>query len=180
MTNPASARRIAARSAGVILIIATTALAITTFRQHRTISSLETDLEQAVEERSQLESALDEHASEVERLEEALAGEQRPPSRRAGDAVGRLPNGMSRSEAETLLRDDLQSRGESLIHELTGLEGVLGGTLGFYSREEIQVLNDRWVLAWYEDGHIGGELLLKYTIDEEREVHWTLLDVAEY
>ncbi len=164
----------------MLLLLAATALAITTFRQHRTISSLETELEQAGEERSQLESALDEQASEVERLEEELAAEQLPPSRRAGEAVGSLPHGMSRSEADTLLRDDLQSRGESLIYELTGLEGVLGGTLDFYSREEIRVLNDRWVLAWFEDGHIGGELLLKYKIDGDRNVYWTLLDVAEY
>ncbi len=179
MANRSSARRIAARTAGTLLLVAATALGITTFRQQQTISSLERQLEQAVEERSQLESALDEHATEVERLEEEIAAERLPPSRRAGDAIGSLPHGMRRSEADTLLRDDLQSRGESLIYELTGLEGVLGGTLGFYSREDIHVLNDRWVLAWFEDGHIGGELLLKYEIDGDRNVHWTLLDVAE-
>ncbi len=74
----------------------------------------------------------------------------------------------------TFLRDQVQER-----PELIPTEPVLGGTMSFYDREEIQVLNHRWVLATYEDGHISGQILLEYDIDEEGEISWEVLDVTE-
>lgn len=74
----------------------------------------------------------------------------------------------------SFLRDQVQDN-----PELIPTEPVLGGTMSFYDRDAIQVLNDRWVLATYEDGHISGQILLEYDIDEEGEISWEVLDVTE-
>ena len=74
----------------------------------------------------------------------------------------------------SFLRDRLQEQPE-LIPE----EGVLGGTMNFYDREAIHVLNDRWVLATYDDGHIMGEILLAYEIDEQHQVDWEVVAVSD-
>lgn len=65
---------------------------------------------------------------------------------------------------------DLQSRSE-----LIPFDGVLGGTMGFYSDKHIQVLTDKWVLAYFEDGHIFGFILLEYDI-KDGEITWKVID----
>ena len=56
----------------------------------------------------------------------------------------------------------------------TPVEGVLGGTMRWIY-EESKVLTRNWALVYYEDGHIGGYALLKYTFDENDHVHWELI-----
>lgn len=53
--------------------------------------------------------------------------------------------------------------------ELIGFDGVLGGTMSFWS---IHLLNDQWVYAVFEDGHIGGTGLYEYTIEENGMITW--------
>ena len=60
--------------------------------------------------------------------------------------------------------------------ELIPYEGVLGGTMGFYSEDMIHVLTARWVLAAFEDGHIGGNMLLEYRVSGEGEITWSVID----
>jgi hypothetical protein len=69
----------------------------------------------------------------------------------------------------TMLRDDLLSR-----PEIIPVAPVVGGTMGFYDRDGIRLLNDKWALAWFEDGHIGGYLLLEFEIKEEK-IDWKVL-----
>lgn len=59
--------------------------------------------------------------------------------------------------------------------ELIPFEGTLGGTMGFYTRENITVLNDRWVFARFEDGHIRGSMLLEYRLSPTGELQWEIL-----
>ncbi len=71
---------------------------------------------------------------------------------------------------EEKLIEDLIEKPELIPHE-----PVLGGTMGFYNRDDIYLLNDQWVLASFEDGHIGGYILLEFEIGEEQEIDWQVL-----
>lgn len=53
--------------------------------------------------------------------------------------------------------------------EMIGFDGVLGGTMFFWS---IHLLNDQWVYAEFEDGHIDGSGIYEYTIDENGLITW--------
>jgi hypothetical protein len=59
--------------------------------------------------------------------------------------------------------------------ELIPYEGVMGGTMGFYSKKDIHILSSRWVLASFEDGHIGGRMLLEYRVDPGGKIHWRVI-----
>ena len=56
--------------------------------------------------------------------------------------------------------------------ELIPYEGTLGGTMGFYFKKEIWVLNNKWVFAYFEDGHTSGYLLLEYTVTDDGRINW--------
>ncbi|HVJ47992.1 hypothetical protein [Desulfitobacterium sp.] len=59
--------------------------------------------------------------------------------------------------------------------ELIPYKGVLGGTMGFYNENAIHVLTDQWVLASFNDGHIGGYMLLKYDWNDG-EFSWKVME----
>jgi len=59
--------------------------------------------------------------------------------------------------------------------ELIPYEGILGGTMGFYHNEDIHVLTDRWVFAYFDDGHISGYMLLSYDINNGT-ISWKVID----
>ena len=76
--------------------------------------------------------------------------------------------GISNPE-EDLASDLMQHK------ELIPYKGVMGGTMGFYSKKNIHVLNTRWVLASFEDGHIGGQILLEYAVSPGGEIRWKVI-----
>ena len=59
--------------------------------------------------------------------------------------------------------------------ELIPYKGIMGGTMGFYSDNDIHVLTDQWVLAYFEDGHISGYMLLRYDTNEGT-ISWKVID----
>jgi hypothetical protein len=59
--------------------------------------------------------------------------------------------------------------------ELIPFKGVLGGTMSFYSKKDIHVLTSRWVLAAFEDGHIGGQMILEYTVSLGGKINWKVI-----
>ncbi len=59
--------------------------------------------------------------------------------------------------------------------ELIPYKGIKGGTMGFYSDNDIHVLTDKWVLAYFEDGHISGYMLLRYDTNEGA-ISWKVID----
>ncbi len=75
--------------------------------------------------------------------------------------------GITRPEPQ--LRRDLAAQPELIPHE-----PVLGGQMHFVP-EGIHVLNDRWVLASFEDGHIRGQMLLEYDI-AHGNVTWQVVE----
>jgi hypothetical protein len=64
--------------------------------------------------------------------------------------------GLARPDVQ--LRSDLAQQPELIQHE-----PVLGGSM-YFVPEGIHILNDRWVLATFEDGHIRGQMLLEYEV----------------
>jgi hypothetical protein len=76
------------------------------------------------------------------------------------------------------LADPVHDIVTDLMHhsELIPYEGVLGGTMSFYSEDTIHVLTTRWVLASFEDGHIGGNMLLEYRVSSDGEITWSVID----
>ncbi|MBN1253701.1 MAG: hypothetical protein JXA50_00290 [Deltaproteobacteria bacterium] len=89
------------------------------------------------------------------------------------------------SIGQTLLtsrdRVQLQRPQEDIVSDLMGhkdlisYKGVMGGTMGFYSQKDIHVLTSRWVLASFEDGHIGGHMLLEYAVSPEGTIQWKVI-----
>lgn len=59
--------------------------------------------------------------------------------------------------------------------ELIPYKGIKGGTMGFYSENDIHVLTNKWVLAYFEDGHISGYMLLRYDINNG-VISWKVID----
>ena len=90
------------------------------------------------------------------------------PVLRMGD-ISRLQKQGLVDPEEDLIADLIQHR------ELIPYEGVMGGTMGFYSKKDIHVLTSRWVLASFEDGHIGGNMLLEYSVSPGGKIHWRVI-----
>jgi len=69
-----------------------------------------------------------------------------------------------------------QLRTDLMAHrELIPFKGVHGGTMGFYHAEHIALLDDRWVYAWFDDGHMPGSCLLAYEVLPDTTIHWTVI-----
>jgi len=51
--------------------------------------------------------------------------------------------------------------------------GVLGGRMHF---GKITLLGNRWAVADFDDGHIIGRMLLKYTIQKDSSIMWKVID----
>ena len=58
--------------------------------------------------------------------------------------------------------------------KLIPYKAVLGGTMRFW---KVTLLGDRWAVADFEDGHIGGNMLLKYTIQKDSSIKWKVIDI---
>lgn len=59
--------------------------------------------------------------------------------------------------------------------ELIPYKGSLGGTMNFYSESQIWILTKKWVLAYFEDGHNGGYILLEYEVTNNGRIKWKAL-----
>ena len=100
-----------------------------------------------------------------------------PPSAKFMDELGSLSEadnsrlekkGLRNPEVE--LKNDLMKKQSSLIQA----KGTAGGTM---SIRDIRILNDTYALAYFEDGHNGGNMLLKYTV-ANGTISWKVLDTA--
>ena len=56
--------------------------------------------------------------------------------------------------------------------ELIPYKGTLGGTMNFYDDGKIWILTKKWVLAYFEDGHVAGYLLLEYDVSQGGRIAW--------
>lgn len=89
---------------------------------------------------------------------------------------------LSPSDKSRLMRLGLRDPVSAITHdlmnrpELIPYEGVLGGTMGFYSPGNIHILSSKWVFAYFEDGHIRGEMLLEYSVESDGSLSWRVID----
>ena len=77
--------------------------------------------------------------------------------------------------SEKGIKDDLINRAAVL-----DIKGVKGGKISFNDRERINILNDKWVMAYFDDGHIDGSVLLEYKIEIDGKISWRVIDVYLY
>lgn len=56
--------------------------------------------------------------------------------------------------------------------QLINQEGILGGTMRIV---DVKLVNYRWAYATFEDGHISGNLMLKYTV-KNGKIEWSVID----
>ena len=66
---------------------------------------------------------------------------------------------------------------ESLVsrRDLIPWEGIHGGTMKIYGPSGVWFIGPRWCIAWVEDGHMGGYMLLRFQEDDGKP-QWQLLD----
>ncbi|WP_026464122.1 hypothetical protein [Adhaeribacter aquaticus] len=87
---------------------------------------------------------------------------------------------LSTSEIENLKGKGLKNPNEdlkqSLIKNQQNLIKVNGSVGGTMNIREVQILNNRYALAYFEDGHIGGYMMLRYEVKSSTDISWQVLD----
>ncbi len=68
------------------------------------------------------------------------------------------------------LKSDLMNHPELIPHS-----GTHGGSMRFY-RQHIYILTSRWAMAYFDDGHIAGYMLLSYEINTDGTIDWSVMD----
>ncbi|GGK64821.1 hypothetical protein ACD591_01615 [Rufibacter glacialis] len=86
---------------------------------------------------------------------------------------------LSDSDIQRLKRKGLKNPEADLMNDLMRKQktllttpGTMGGTMAI---QDVRILNDRHALAYFEDGHNGGYLLLRYAVNNGA-ITWTRLD----
>lgn len=140
----------------------------------------ESRLAMADEEVAEIEGELQEQAEVADSLEDMM-----PPA----DTMNLVPPGgaafvdelgtLSESDIQRLQQKGLESPEVELKNDLNQkqrqlipTDGVLGGTMAI---RDSRILNDRYAFAYYEDGHTGGYLVLKYEV-RDGNITWKVLD----
>jgi len=80
---------------------------------------------------------------------------------------------MKRADLKDPLKDIISDLKRH--RELIPYKGSMGGTMNFYGRSKVWILTKKWALAYFEDGHIGGYLLLEYDITKGGGINWKTL-----
>jgi hypothetical protein len=84
----------------------------------------------------------------------------------AGEIARLQRGGLTNPELD--LREDLISKQNILLPK-----GSLGGTMAI---RDVKILTDRYALAYFEDGHNGGYILLRFSIESDKRIAWKVLD----
>jgi hypothetical protein len=145
----------------------------------------EAESRQAIADRQveKIDSELEQEQAETDSLEGMVLPpdtmEVMPPGGAAFvDELGSL----SESDIQKLQRKGLKSPETDLMNDLNRKQsqlltdkGTMGGTMTI---RDSRILNDRYALAYYEDGHNGGYMLLKYTVSNG-SINWTVVDSSK-
>jgi len=88
---------------------------------------------------------------------------------------------LSSQEVRQLKKKGLNNPVDDIIadlmkhNELIPFRGVLGGKMGFYSKEGIYVLSTKLVRASFDDGHTNGWILFEYQVTGGK-ITWKVLE----
>lgn len=77
----------------------------------------------------------------------------------------------AQDDADAELKRDLMSK-----PALINVPGVLGGTMRIVSESNVRILDDGWVYAEFEDGHIQAAGLFSYTRRSDGRIVWKLIE----
>lgn len=97
-----------------------------------------------------------------------------------------VPPFLDKKQVRDLIKNGLNNPVQDLRNdlisgpEIIGASPVLGGKMGFYFRDGIHILNKKWVLAYFEDGHMAGALLLRYEVEQNGFIIWEVIDEIIY
>lgn len=129
---------------------------------------------------AETDQRLQEQAEATDSLEEMVL----PP-----DTMDMIPPGgaqfvdelgsLSESDINRLKSKGLQNPETDLMNDLNRKQsqlvpaaGTMGGTMTI---RDSRILNDRYAMAYYEDGHNGGYMILKYTVNNGN-ISWSVVD----
>lgn len=73
-------------------------------------------------------------------------------------------------EDYSLILDELSNQ-----NAIIPFEGVLGGSMA-WRPETSYLLNHEWIYATFDDGHVSGSGLLKFVINSDKTIRWTVID----
>lgn len=59
--------------------------------------------------------------------------------------------------------------------EIIPFEGILGGTMRWYANDS-KFINSRWIIGYFEDGHVAGRAILRYIINADKTISWEIID----
>ncbi|GEM_PF-1242023 len=146
-------------------------LTYTVWNSYEQIDDLENREARLVEERDVLREQIEELEAMVEDVEpEEIEVDEAGRSLLSNFEINRLKR-QGLDDPVNDITKDLLSR-----NDLIPYDGVLGGTMSFYAPQNIHILSPQWVFAYFEDGHIRGEMLLKFTIDNDGNINWSVID----
>ncbi len=125
----------------------------------------------------------------TERLRQANAHlAERPEAPKETDSVGSsgptVPLELFSRDIQAMKKKGLHDPASEILAdlkrhpELIPYKGTLGGTMNFYDDSKIWILTSKWVLAYCEDGHVAGYLLLEYEVAQGGTIRWKT--VASY
>jgi hypothetical protein len=114
-------------------------------------------------------------SSETERARSERAATEHAAPRDSARTSPHLIEASALAKLRTAGLDDPVARlvADLRAHpELIPFPGELGGTMGFHDSTAIHVLNDHWVYATFDDGHVQGRGLFEYTIADSARIRW--------
>ncbi len=140
-------------------------------------------------QKHEAESHLDVADTQVEKINDQLEDEPILTDSLQPDTTTLVPPGgaafvdelgtLSQNDVSKLQQKGLTSPEADLMNDLNRkqrqlipAEGSMGGTMTI---RDSRILNDRYAMAYYEDGHSGGYLLLKYTV-KNGTITWAVVD----
>ncbi len=91
---------------------------------------------------------------------------------------------LDESDIEDLRRQGLEDPARQLRESLAGhaelipFPGVLGGTMMILPDDKIALLRPPYAFAEFDDGHVGGVMLLKYAVLPGGRIEWKRLWAA--
>jgi len=146
-------------------------LAYSLWNNRQQIDDLEHREARLVEERDTLRTKIEELEKMVDKIDpDIIENDEAGRSLLSDFEINRLRR-QGLDDPVNDITSDLLTR-----NDLIPYEGVLGGTMSFYSPQNIHILSPQWVFAYFEDGHIRGEMLLEFSVDNEGVINWRVID----
>jgi hypothetical protein len=166
----------------IIIIIVMVILVVVLFYQN---NQLKKDLEsmednniiqaEVIDEKEKKINSITKDYEEAIKTVKAIEAENKGLSQKLEDS--KIIDYVTGIRLEKMGIDDYKVIEKDLLEkpELISIDGVLGGTMFF---TDVHLLNEKWVYATFEDGHITGSGLYKFEIISANEIKWQEIQVT--